>query len=92
MTAYYVLQITDLSDPHNHRYSTVHPSNWDEGEGLVAAHAADNGYRLRHEYDLGPIGGPVYQAGWVMYDRDGVRVADAELRREHKCCSSCTCA
>ncbi|ETZ60887.1 Uncharacterised protein [Mycobacteroides abscessus subsp. abscessus] len=46
MTAYYVLQITDLSDPHNHRYSTVHPSNWDEGEGLVAAHAADNSYRM----------------------------------------------
>lgn len=35
-----------LSDPHNHRYSTVHPSNWDEGEGLVAAHAADNSYRM----------------------------------------------
>lgn len=47
MNAYYVLRINDVSDPHNHLYSVVYPDNWDQGEGLVAAHAADRGHVLK---------------------------------------------
>lgn len=90
MSAYYILSINDISDPHNHRYSVVYPDNWDQGEGLVAAHAADHGYRLRTEYSIAPTDGPVYMRGWFMHDRDGVLMADATLRRESKCCSSST--
>lgn len=74
MTAYYVLQITDLSDPHNHRYHTVYPSNWDEGEGLVAAHAADHGYSLHTVLWVQD------HRQWRM-DKDGVSVASAYLKR-----------
>lgn len=46
MNACYILRINDVSDPHNHLYSVVYPDNWDQGEGLVAAHAADHGYSM----------------------------------------------
>lgn len=75
MTAYYVLQITDLSDPHNHRYSTVHPSNWDEGEGLVAAHAADHGYQIEVAIRFEDY------TKWTMRKSDGEWVAWADLER-----------
>lgn len=83
MRAYYVLRINDVSDPHNHLYSVVYPDNWDQGEGLVAAHAADHGYRLRHEYELGMAAGPTDLTAWLMY-KDNVVVADAVLERRYE--------
>ncbi|WP_078344883.1 hypothetical protein [Mycobacteroides chelonae] len=77
MTAYYVLRISDVSDQYNHLYSVVHPDNWDQGEGLVAAHAADHGYSIEVFFDGGNV------KTWTM-TKDGSPVATALLRREYE--------
>ncbi|OHT98266.1 hypothetical protein BKG71_19300 [Mycobacteroides chelonae] len=74
MTAYYVLRISDLSDQRNHLYSVVHPDNWDQGEGLVAAHAADHGYSIEAQFGVDDL------KHWLL-SKDGVVVADAILER-----------
>lgn len=77
MSAYYVLKINDVSDPHNHLYSVVHPDNWDQGEGLVAAHAADYGYSIEVFFSAVDV------KTWTMTN-NGSPVATALLRREYQ--------